>query len=397
MDCFSHVSLAPLDPVLGLTVAFLEDPRPHKVNLGVGVFREENLKTPVLKSVKEAERVLLKEEMTKEYLPIAGLPIFAERMGELVFGKELWEKERKKIDGFQSVGGTGALRIGAKFLKRECEKEVFIPQETWANHRGVFSDAFLKVSAYPYYDAEKGCVAFEKMLGFLKEVPEGSIVLLHACCHNPTGADLNQKQWEEMAALCEKKKFIPFLDFAYQGFGRGLEEDAFAPRLFLKRGFSFLMAASCSKNFGLYAERVGILFVVTEATQVAHHVWSRMNQLIRTDYTTPPLHGASIVAHILGDKELKRMWEEELDAMRTRITAMRDLFSKELTRATKKRDYRFLQDTFGMFAFCHLEKEQTERLISEHAIYMMSGGRLNLCGLNESNLPRVVEAIASVL
>lgn len=396
MGWFSQVSLAPMDPVLGLTVAFLEDKRSEKVNLGAGIYRGEDLKTPILESVKEAERCLLESEVSKEYLPIGGMALFIEKMGELGFGN-LWEKERKRVCGFQSVGGTGALRMGAKFLQKECTAEIFVPQETWPNHRGVFGDSFLKVHSYPYYDAEKGCVAFDKMMECLQKIPEGSLLLLHACCHNPTGADLTEEQWDEVALLCQRKRLLAFIDCAYQGFGRSFEKDAYALRRFLEKGIPFLVAMSCSKNFGLYGERAGALFVVTDSPQVADCVKSRIHQLIRTDYTTPPLHGGSIVAHILTSDRLKEMWEGEVETMRSRMMRMRVLFAEGLMQAQNKKDYSYLKKTFGMFAFCGLGREQTQMLIAKYGIYMMADGRLNLCGLNEKNMPLVIRGIAEAL
>lgn len=390
MPFFSKVPLAPPDPILGLSAAYAADTRKHKVNLGVGLFKNAELRTPVLESVKEAEKFLLASEQSKEYLPIDGHKIFLDKVGELLFGKSFWENERERISGFQTVGGTGALKVGGSFLKEEADFPLLLPHPTWPNHRGVFKSCQLQVEAYPYY--KNNALEIDQMLDFLKRQTEGSIVLLHACCHNPTGKDPTVQEWKNILEIVQHNKLLPFFDCAYQGFGKGLEEDAHAIRLFAQAGCELLVAFSAAKNFSLYGERVGALYIVSDTSATAQHVSSRAKQVVRTNYSNPPLHGAAIVGHILQDAMLKAKWMTELQEMRQRINQMRHELSAQLTQDR----FRHLREGFGMFCFTGLDKPQVDRLIADYGIYLPSDGRINVCGLNQNNIEYAVQSILKV-
>lgn len=396
MSHFERVKLAPSDPILGLTIAFAKDVRKDKVNLGVGLYNTEDLRVPILESVKEAEALLLTEEMSKEYLPIDGDGLYLEQMGVLVFGKASWSAEKGRIASFQTVGGTGALKIGGTFLKEEADHPIWISTPSWPNHRGVFSHCGLKVENYPYYDTNNHQLDFDGMVSCLEKLEPGSIVLLHASCHNPTGLDPTIEQWELLCQLFKTKKLIPFFDFAYQGFGKGLEEDAGSIRSFLNSGLEFLLAVSNAKNFSLYGERTGCLFIVSESAKIAEKVSSRVKQMIRTNYSSPPMHGAKIVAHILNTPILRKKWETELAQMGLRILAMRELLVQKLKSISKNVDFSHMKEGNGMFGFTGLKPAQVEKIISEYGIYMPGDGRINVCGLNHDNIDAVVNAIIAV-
>lgn len=398
MGFFERVPLAPPDPILGLTAAFFGDERENKVNLGVGLYKTEDLKTPVLRSVKMAELAILRGEKSKGYLPIDGERLYLEEMGALVFGKQAWSGEKTRIASFQTVGGTGALKIGGTFLKEEADHPIWISAPTWPNHRGVFSHCGLRVEEYPYYDASRHALDFEKMVACLEKLTPGTIVVLHAACHNPTGSDPSREQWQTLCTLFKSKKLIPFFDLAYQGFGSGVEEDAEALRLFMQSGLEMLVAVSNAKNMSLYGERVGSLFIVAESAKNAEHIASRVRQIIRTIYSNPPMHGAKITAFILHNPTLRQQWEEELNAMKERIHAMRQLFVKKLA-ANKvgSGDFSYLKDGKGMFGFTGLDKVQVEKMKVDYGIYMPHDGRINVCGLNPSNVDYVVSAIVDLM
>jgi aspartate/tyrosine/aromatic aminotransferase len=392
MGFFEHVPFAPADPILGLTAAFLGDEREDKVNLGVGLYKTEDLKTPVLQCVKTAEVALLRREKSKGYLPIDGDRAYLDGIGELVFGERAWTKEKERIAAFQTVGGTGALKIGGTFLKEEGGFPVWISAPTWPNHFGVFSHCGLSVQSYPYYDPDYRKVATEKMVACLEALAPGAIVVLHAACHNPTGCDPSRAEWEMLSELFKRKKLIPFFDFAYQGFGCGIEEDAEAIRHFLSTGMEMLVAVSNAKNLSLYGERVGCLFIASESAKEAIHISSRVKQMIRTNYSSPSMHGAKVAASILRTSSLKQQWEEELGQMRERIFAMRHLFAE---RAAILDLGHFAQGR-GMFGFTGLNTHQVERIQREYGIYMPSDGRINVCGLNHSNMDYVVDALIAI-
>jgi aspartate/tyrosine/aromatic aminotransferase len=395
---FENVLLASPDPIFGLNAAFKADPREKKINLSVGVYKTEDLKTPILNCVKKAEAELLTAEKTKEYLPIEGYHDYLDKLGELVFGKTFWAQSKTRIAHEQTIGGTSALRVGGDLLKQEkIADTLYLPDPTWPNHRAVFANLGMHIESYPYYDGKKHQLNFEGMCAALNRLPPRTVVLLHACCHNPTGADLSLEEWEKLSTIIRSKRLIPFFDLAYQGFGRSLEEDVEAVRLFAKEGHEMLLAVSLSKNFSLYAERVGALFVTCESHKIAEHVLSKMKIISRRSFSNPPLHGAGIVATILNSTALRNEWEKELSLMRGRIDTMRKTFSAELMRKAKKTDFSFLQERRGLFCFTGLTEAQVNRLIKEFGIYMPSDGRINVAGLNSENLDYVVDAIIAVL
>ncbi len=389
MGFFNQIEQALPDPIFGLQAAFNADPRAHKVNLSVGVYKNEELKTPILESVKIAEQEILAWEMTKEYLPIDGDSMFIDRAALFVFGEQLWKDLENTIYAAQTIGGTGGLRITGEFLKQEIAPQIYLSQPTWPNHIGVFTKCGMRVEVYPYYDVENRCVDFDRFYAYLEKLPPKSVVLLHACCHNPTGADLVLEQWDKISDLFLEKELLPFFDSAYQGFGKGLEKDAEAIRLFAAKGHEMIVAASFSKNFALYSERVGALFIVAKSRAQKEHIASKIKPIIRTLYSNPPAHGARTIAYILGSPSLKAQWEKELDAMRHRIDAMRIQFAKKL-------GFSFLLDKVGLFSFSGLSKEQVEKLILDYAIYMTKDGRINVAGLNAKNIDYVVNAILKV-
>jgi aspartate/tyrosine/aromatic aminotransferase len=396
MGFFGHVGLAPPDSILGLTDAFQKDKRKNKINLGVGLYKSERLNTPVLASVKMAEKKLLDDEETKEYLSIEGDTQYLEHMGMLVFGKEKWIQEKNRIASFQTVGGTGALKMGGVFLKEELPNPVWISNPTWLNHRGIFLSCGLPVQYYPYYRTDHQ-LDFQQMLACFEEVPDRSIIILHASCHNPTGCDLSLNQWVQLGDLFQRKKLVPFFDLAYQGLGRSLDDDAEAIRYFLCQGIEMLIAVSNAKNFALYGERAGCLFIVSQSQSIAEHILSRVKQVIRTTYSNPPMHGAKIVAQILSVPSLRKAWEQELQEMRERIIQTREGLFQSLAEQGKVHEFEHLTRGRGMFCFTGLKKEQVERMISDHGIYMTMDGRINVCGLNQSNMNDFVQALVSVM
>lgn len=396
MHFFEKVILSPPDPILGLTTAFENDLREEKVNLGVGLYKSDDLKTPILKCVKSAEKILFEIEKSKTYLPIEGDSLFLEKMGQLVFSSAFWSKQRHRIAAIQTVGGTGALRIGGAFLKEEVSKEILIPHPTWPNHNGVFSACGFNVQHYPYYDKKNHAAAVEKMLDSFAQQSEKSVILFHAACHNPTGADPTLEQWKELANQCYKKSLLPFFDFAYQGFGNGIEEDATAIRLFAEQGLDMLVAISCAKNFSLYGERVGALFLLTDSQKAASAVLSRIKQVARTTYSNPPLHGEKLVACVLNTPLLRHQWLEELAQMRKRIFNVRQKFCQKLNQETSSDFFNHMEQGKGMFGFTGLNQTEVEKLKTEFGIYMTLDGRINVCGLNDSNIDYVVNAIKKV-
>lgn len=396
MSFFDSVPLAPSDPVFGLAATYLADPRPNKINLIMGVYKNPILDTPVLKIVKKAELEIIAEEKNKEYFGIEGDKHFLGLVGPLIFGKTWWHAHSKRVASCQGVGGTGALRLGGDLLRSHTSSELYYSEPTWVNHHQMMAQAGFKVGRYPYYDFKTHQLAFDKMVAFLKQLPPKSVILLHACCHNPSGADLSLAQWHILSDLFFEKQLIPFFDFAYQGFGQGIEEDAIAIRLFAEKGHTLLVANSFSKNFGLYGERVGGLFVVTGSEKEAACVLSQLKTYARTSYSNPPIHGAKIVRHILGNPILEKEWEEELRMMRGRVDAMKEALTKGLTSRAKSRDFNYLRERQGLFCYCGLTKQEAERLIVDYAIYMTAEGRINVAGLNPDNLDYVVDAIVRV-
>jgi aromatic-amino-acid transaminase len=395
---FSDVSLAPADPILGLTEAFVADKNPNKVNLGVGVYQDGSGKVPVLSVVREAERRWYEKEDSKAYLPIDGLVSYRQQVQNLLFGHDSALVKDGRVVTAQALGGTGALKLGADFLKRFLpQSELYISKPSWENHRALFESAGFTVKEYSYYDPTTHGLDFEGMRASLGRLPENAIVVLHACCHNPTGVDLTAAQWQEIVGIVKARSLVPFIDFAYQGFGDGLEEDAVAVRTFAAAGMPFLIASSFSKSFSLYRERVGAVCFVTKDTDEAKRVTSQLKRVVRTNYSNPSSHGGQIVAMVLGDPELAARWEVELAEMRMRIQSMRKLFVQKLGERGIKRDFSFIANQKGMFSYSGLELEAVRRLRSDFGIYIVDSGRICVAAMNEKNIGPVADAIAKVL
>lgn len=398
MSLFSAVEMAPRDPILGLNEAYNADARPHKVNLGVGVYYDEQGRIPLLRAVAEAEQQRVAAQAPRGYLPIEGIAAYDQAVQHLLFGAESSLVREGRAITVQAVGGTGALKIGADFLKRLLpDAVVAISDPSWENHRALFEGAGFPVQNYRYYDAASNGLNRASFLADLQALPERSVVVLHACCHNPTGVDLQPADWQAVLDVVKARNLVPFLDIAYQGFGDGIEEDAQAVRLFADSGLTFLVSSSFSKSFSLYGERVGALTLVSESREESARVLSQVKRVIRTNYSNPPTHGATIVASVLSNPELRALWEAELGEMRQRIRTMRNALVKGLAAAGATRDFAFVNAQRGMFSYSGLTAEQVERLKSEFGIYAVSTGRICVAALNERNLPPTVQAIAAVL
>ena len=398
MSLFSAVEMAPRDPILGLNEAFNADPRTHKVNLGVGVYFNEEGRIPLLRAVAAAEPARIDAHAPRGYLPIEGIAAYDQAVQKLLFGSDSELLAAGRVVTTQSVGGTGALKTGADFLKRLLPNAVVaISDPSWENHRALFEAAGFPVQNYSYYDAANHGVNRAGMLADLKNLPPRSIVVLHACCHNPTGVDLSLDDWQAVLDVVREREHVPFLDIAYQGFGDGIEQDAAAVRLFADSGLNFLVSSSFSKSFSLYGERVGALSIVTNSKEEAGRVLSQAKRVIRTNYSNPPTHGATVVASVLNSVELRAMWEQELGEMRERIRDMRMAMVEQLAAQSAKRDFSFVARQRGMFSYSGLTAEQVERLKNEFAIYAVGTGRICVAALNRNNLDAVTRAIAQVI
>ncbi|TSE26638.1 amino acid aminotransferase [Tepidimonas aquatica] len=398
MTLFAHVEMAPRDPILGLNEQFAADPRPTKVNLGVGVYYDDNGKLPLLQCVQQAEAQLMAQPVPRGYLPIDGLPAYDNAVKALVFGADSDVVRSGRVATVQALGGTGALKIGADFLRKlNPNAQVLISDPSWENHRALFSNAGFAVATYAYYDAAARGVNVDGMLASLRAAAPGTIVVLHACCHNPTGYDLTPEQWDAVVAVVRERGLVPFLDMAYQGFGHGIAEDGAAVRKFVEAGLDVFVATSFSKSFSLYGERVGALSVVCADKDEAERVLSQLKIVVRTNYSNPPTHGAAVVAKVLGTPELRALWEQELGAMRTRIKAMREQLVTGLQAAGVQRDMSFITRQMGMFSYSGLTKEQMQRLRSEFGVYGTDTGRMCVAALNSRNIDYVCKAIAAVL
>src|SRR5919206_976527 len=393
----AQVPLAPADPILGITETFLADTNPRKVNLGVGVYTDDAGKVPLLECVRRAEAERLKAAPPRNYLPIDGLPAYDRAVQELVFGKDFPALREKRVVTVQALGGTGGLKIGADFLKRiSPNSEVWISDPSWENHRQLFEAAGFTVKSYPYYEAKTRGLNFEGMRNALGAAPAGTIVVLHTCCHNPTGVDLIGEQWSEILTIVQRRGLIPFLDLAYQGFADGLDEDAYPARLFASAMSPVFLSSSFSKSFSLYGERVGAFSVVTASAEEATRVLSQVKRIVRTTYSNPPTHGSQLAAAVLNSPELRALWEQELGAMRDRIKRMRlELAANVKERA--KTDWGFILQQRGMFSYTGLTKEQVQRLRKEYSIYAIETGRICVAALNSSNVEHVAQAIAKVI
>jgi len=395
---FAAVQLAPRDPILGLTEAFNTDTRTNKVNLGVGVYYDDNGKLPLLAAVREAEKTRMEAAPARGYLPIEGFGAYNQAVQHLLFGKDSPLLAAGRVATFEALGGTGGLKIGADFLKRLAPSaEVWISDPSWENHRALFEGAGFKVNAYPYYDSVSHGVNFEGMLAAMNAMPAGAIVVLHACCHNPTGVDLGIDQWKQVLEAVRARGLVAFLDMAYQGFGDGIEEDAAALRLFADSGLPFFVSSSFSKSFSLYGERVGALSIVTLDRDETTRVISQVKRVIRTNYSNPPTHGAAIVAAVLSTPELRKLWEQELAGMRERIRQMRVQLVEKLKARGVKQDFSFVTTQRGMFSYSGLTSAQVDRLREEFGIYAIGTGRICLAALNSKNIDAVADAIAQVV
>jgi aromatic-amino-acid transaminase len=397
-SAFAAVPLAPRDPILGISEGFNADKRSTKVNLGVGVYLNEDGSIPVLAAVREAEQARLKTSTPRGYLPIDGIAAYDEAVKVLLFGADSTLRKSGRVATVQALGGTGALKIGADFLNRlDPKATVLISDPSWENHQALFSGAGFTVDSYPYYEAATHGVRFGPMCEKLRAAAPRTIVVLHACCHNPTGVDLSPEQWREVVAIVRERNLVPFLDFAYQGFGDGIDADRLALGLFVDSGVDFLVASSFSKSFSLYGERIGALSVVAADGDEATRVLSQLKRVIRTNYSNPPTHGAALVSAILGDPRLRALWEGELGEMRDRIKSMRAGLVQQLGERLPGRDFSFVMRQRGMFSYSGLSSAQVERLREEFGIYAVSTGRICVAALNRKNLDYVCGAVAKVV
>lgn len=397
MSLFSAIEMAPRDPILGLNETFNADTRSHKVNLGVGVYFDEAGRIPLMQAVVRAEEKHLQARLARGYLPIEGVISYGNAVQKLLFGEQSPLLQNKQVVTVQSIGGTGALRLGADFiLTLPNSGVVAISNPSWENHRALFTTAGYQVQDYTYYDPATHGLNLPAMLADIESLPERSVVVLHACCHNPTGVDLTAENWQEVIALMQRKNHIPFLDIAYQGFGEGIEEDAIAVRLFAESGMNFFVSSSFSKSFSFYGERVGALSVVTESAEAADRVLSQVKRVIRTNYSNPPTHGATIVSTVLNNPELNALWQQELAGMRHRIQLMRELMVQQLKEKGARQDFSFVTQQCGMFSYSGLNPVQVERLREEFGIYAVSTGRICVAALNHSNIDAVTDAMVAV-
>ena len=398
MSLFTAVEMAPRDPILGLNEQFNADPNPHKVNLGVGVYFDDNGKLPLLQCVQAAEQAMMEKPSARGYLPIDGIAAYDSAIKNLVFGANSEPVTSGRIATVQAIGGTGALKIGADFLKKlSPDAKVLISDPSWENHRALFTNAGFTVETYAYYDATNRGIDFSGMLASLEAAAAGTIVVLHACCHNPTGYDLTPAQWDEVIAVIQRKNLTSFLDMAYQGFGNGITEDGAVIGKFVAAGMIFFVSTSFSKSFSLYGERVGGLSVLCTDKDEASRVLSQLKIVIRTNYSNPPTHGGAVVASVLNNPELRALWEKELGNMRVRIKEMRQKLVDGLKAAGVQQDMSFMVEQIGMFSYSGLGKEQMLRLRSEFGVYGTDTGRICVAALNNKNVGYVCESIAKVM
>jgi aromatic-amino-acid transaminase len=398
MSLFSAVEMAPRDPILGLNEQFNADTNPKKVNLGVGVYFDDNGKLPLLQCVQAAEQKMMQKPTARGYLPIDGIVAYDNAVKALVFGADSEPVKNGRVATVQAIGGTGGLKIGADFLKKlSPNAKVLISDPSWENHRALFTNAGFEVGTYAYYDAQKRGVNFDGMLASLKAAAPGTIVVLHACCHNPTGYDITAAQWDQVIEVLKAGKLTPFLDMAYQGFGHGIAEDGAVIGKFVASGMNFFVSTSFSKSFSLYGERVGGLSVLCRDKEEADRVLSQLKIVIRTNYSNPPTHGGAVVAAVLNDPELRALWEKELGEMRVRIKAMRQKLVDGLKAAGVQQDMSFITSQIGMFSYSGLSKDQMVRLRDEFGVYGTDTGRMCVAALNSQNIDYVCASIAKVM
>ena len=395
---FEHVEPFAGDPILALVEVFNADARAHKVNLGIGIYFDEEGRIPVLPSVRKAEARVVEAGEPKPYLPIEGAANFRSAVQALLFGAGHPVLRERRVATIQSVGSSGGLKVGADFLRRWLPKaQAWVSDPTWDNHRSMFEGAGLAVHSYPYYDPAGGGVRFDAMLDALRAVPEGSVVLLHACCHNPTGVDLTHAQWDVLIPLLAERRLLPYLDLAYQGFGDGIAEDAYAIRRLADSGASFFVANSFSKSMSVYGERCGALSAVCADADEAERVLGQLKFTVRRNYSSPPIHGGQIVAHVLADADLRPLWEAELAAMRDRIQAMRQTLHRVISAKVPGRDFSYFLTQRGMFSYTGLSAAQVDRLREEFAVYLVRSGRICVAGLNHHNVEYAAQAMATVM
>ncbi|MBF0279281.1 MAG: aspartate/tyrosine/aromatic aminotransferase [SAR324 cluster bacterium] len=395
---FEPIKMAPADPIMGVAADFNRDPNPNKINLSSGIFKDENDNTPILQSVKEAESRILQNETTKAYSGIEGFPAFAEAVLPFIFGKEHEVLSSQRAVTAHAPGGSGALRVVGDFVhKTSPGTTVWVSDPTWSNHIQIFNAAGLKVEKYPYFDVQSNGLAFEKMMAVLKNIPAGDAIILHGCCHNPTGVDPSLEQWKQIADLVHARDILPIIDFAYQGFGTGIREDAIGPLELIRPEKEALICGSFSKNFALYNERTGSVTAVARDQQTADVVMSQLKVVIRSIYSCPPAHGGIIVSTILNDPDLRKQWEAELKQMRDRINAMRHLLAETMTAKGIPGDSSFITQQKGMFSFSGLTPTQVQRLRDEYSIYIIGNGRINVAAVTPSNVIPLCDAIAAVI
>ena len=391
---FEKLEMAPADPILGLTDAFNNDPNPAKINLGVGVYKNESGVTPVMDSVRKAEKIMLDTQKTKGYLPIPGDPAYGKVVRELVFGSA----DAYPAATAHTPGGTGALRVAGEFLKKvNPGATVWVSDPTWPNHNGIFADAGFTVDKYTYYNAKDRSLNFDGMLVAMRKMAAGDIVILHACCHNPSGIDPTTEQWKQIAQVVNEKKLLPLVDFAYQGLGRGLDEDAEGVRILAAAVEEMVICSSFSKNFGLYNERVGAITLKGASKETIDKAFSNLKTVIRQIYSNPPSHGGAIVVTIMKDAALRAEWEKEVAQIRGRIAEMRQLFVDTLKAKGVQQDFSFLTHQYGMFSFSGLNPEQVKRLKEKYSIYIVGSGRINVAGMTKANMDPLCAAVAEVL
>jgi aspartate/tyrosine/aromatic aminotransferase len=398
MTMFDRVPMAPQDAILGLGEAFAKDPNPNKINLSVGVYQDASGRTPVLESVRLAQQRVVQQQSGMEYLEIAGSPEYARAAQQLILGSQHEAIASERVATSHTPGGTGALRIAADFIRQLYPtSRVWLSEPTWPNHPSVFAAAGLHTESYAYFDKRTNGIAWDAMLEALEKIPAGDVVVLHACCHNPTGIDPTPRQWEQIGETIRSRGVLPLVDFAYQGFAEGIWEDTTGLRALCPPGAEAMVCSSFSKNFGLYRHRVGALTVVAAERDAAAKVQSQIKRCIRASYSNPPAHGAALVTEVLGDPELKQIWENEVNHMRHRIDRMRTLFVERLRAHGVPGDFSFMARQRGMFSFSGLTPEQVDSLRENDSIYIVRSGRINVAGMTEDNMDRLCGAMAQVL
>jgi aspartate aminotransferase len=395
---FDHVNAVPPDPILGIISAYAADSNPKKIDLGIGVYRDEQGNTPILECVKKAEQILDSTQTTKSYLGPPGVKGFNSAITQLIFGANSAALAEDRVRTVQTPGGTGALRVGADLIKAVTpDSTVWLSDPTWANHNAIFPAAGLKTDVYPYFDGESSELRFDDMMNALRERCPGDVVLFHACCHNPCGVSPNPEQWEAITSLAADRGFTPMVDMAYLGFERGIEEDALSVRLFAEKCPELILASSCSKNFAVYRERVGAISIIGKSSEKAGNVLTVINSLTRQNYSMPPTHGTGIIDIILHDEELTELWLSEVTGMRDRINGLRKTLVEKIHAAGIGKDFSFLERQSGMFSFLGLSVEQVTRLREEFSIYTVNSARVNIASFNDSNIDYFVEALRTVL